>query len=446
MAKVLKPAVSEPLVTLAITDFAGITRGRSLSRKTFEAAKGAKTCGWVPANMSLTAFDLIADGNPWGSAGDLRLVPDLKARFACWPAKAATPLDLVMADIVELDGTPWPLCPRSLLKCALADFKAATGSTFIATFEQEFQVLGAPWPQAPSFAVSALRRADPFGPDVMAALQQAGIACENFLAEYGNDQFEITTPPADGLLAADRAVVIREVVRESARLNGWRASFAPKTAVAGVGNGVHVHFSFLGPSDKPTGFDAGQPGRMSALMAGFCAGVLKHMPALIALTAPSPISGLRLKPHNWSSSYTWLGEKDREATLRICPTLAFGARDPARQYNVEYRAADATASPHLLLTALIRAGLEGITAKAPAPPIFAGDPEALPEAERKALGLARLPDTLEKALACLRADATATGWFSPAMIETYVGMKEMELKLGAGLDADRLCARYAHIY
>jgi glutamine synthetase len=446
MVKTLKPATAEALVTLTTVDYAGIARGRSLSRKSYDAAKGAKTCGWVPANMSLTSYDIIADPNPWGSRGDLRLHPDKSARFTCWPPGAATALDVVMADIVETDGAPWVCCPRTFLKTALADFKKETGSDFIASFEQEFQVLGADWPAAPSFALSALRRADPFGPDVMATLTQAGIEPEIFVAEYGRDQFEITTPPVDGLVAADRAVVIREVIREIARLRGWRASFAPKTAVDGVGNGVHMHFSFKGKGGAATAYDAQGPGRMSALAGAFAAGVLRHLPALIAFTAPSPHSGLRLKPHNWSSSYTWLGERDRESSLRICPVVTMGGKDPARQYNMEFRAADATASPHLSLAVLIRAGLEGIRQKLPAPLIFSGDPEALSASEREKLSLHRLPDRLEDALTCLLADKTVCGWFAPVALETYVGMKRMELKLSAGLDSDGLCQRYATVY
>lgn len=446
MARKLAPAQPEELTTLTIVDYAGIARGRSVTRTSFDSAKGPKTCGWVPANMSLTSYDIIADPNPWGSAGDLRLLADRSARYTCWPAGAATPLDLVLSDIVETDGTPWVCCPRSLLKRALAAFKAETGTEFIASFEQEFQVLGAAWPPAPSFAVSALRRADPFGPDIVAALTQAGVEPEVFIAEYGRDQFEITTPPTDGLAAADRAVVIREVIREIAARQGWRASFAPKTAVDGVGNGVHIHFSFAGTNGKAAAFDPKRPGRMSELAGAFAAGVLRHLPALIAFTAASPVSGLRLKPHNWSSSYTWLGERDRESSLRICPTVSIGGKDPAKQYNLEFRAADATASPHLSLAVLILAGLEGIRAKLPAPPIFSGDPERLSAEERAKLGLARLPDTLEGALECLDADTTVKSWFAPEALETYTGMKRMELKLCEGQAAEALCRRYAGIY
>lgn len=439
------PGLTE-LVTFVTTDYAAITRGRSLPRRDYEKAKGDKTCGWVPANMSLTPFDLIADPNPWGSAGDLRLLPDPKARFRTHPRGATTALDFVMSDIVELDGKPWSCCPRTFLRKALADFEKETGCRLIASFEQEFQIRNAGWSSEPAFALSALRHADPFGPELVGALDEAGCEPENFIAEYGRDQFEITTAPAPGLLAADRCVAIREITREVARLKGWRASFAPKTAVAGVGNGVHVHLSFLTRQGKPAAFDAKAPGRVSALAGAFAAGIIRHLPALVALTAPSPISYLRLQPHHWSSAYTWFGERDRESSLRICPTVSIGGKDPARQFNLEYRAADATACPHLVLGAVIRAGLEGIRGKLGTPPIFSGDPETLSNAEKERLGIKRLPRSLSAALDALKADETVSGWFSTVAMETYHGMKRMEMKLVDGIEGDALCQRYAEIY
>ncbi|MFX4404556.1 glutamine synthetase, partial [Acinetobacter baumannii] len=80
---------------------------------------------------------------------------------------------------------------------------------------------------------------------------------------------------------------------------------------------------------------------------------------------------------------------------------------------MEFRAADATASPYLALGMLVRAGLEGIRAQAPTPPIFAGDPEKLSEDERRNLGLYRLPQSLEAALGALEADPVASGFLAP---------------------------------
>lgn len=441
----MSEASHEPLVTFVTTDYAGITRGRSMASAAYAPGQ-QKTVGWVPANQSLTPFDLIADPNPWGSSGDLRLLADDTAHFRFAIEGSATPLDIVMSDIVELDGTPWVCCPRSFLKQALADLEREAGLTMLASFEHEFQMLDVKWPPAPAFALQAQRRADPFGPALMAALRDAGVAPEVFIPEYGKDQFEITLAPADALSAADRAVVLRETVRELSRNRGWHCSFAPKTAVDGVGNGVHIHFSFRDAKGAPATHDPARPGGVSEVAGSFVAGILRHLPALTAFTAPSPISYLRLQPHHWSSSYTWFGDRDREASLRICPVNRVGKTDPAKVFNIEYRPADACASPHLALGVMVRAGLEGIRQKLAAPPLFSGDPALLDDGQRKALGLKRLPQSLSEALETLMADETVRGWFAPVAVETYVGMKRMEMKLAGDRLDDALCRRYAEIY
>ncbi|HMS96039.1 MAG TPA: glutamine synthetase family protein [Tabrizicola sp.] len=433
------------LLTFVTTDYAGITRGRSIPVQDYLPGK-SKSVGWVPANMSLTPFDQIADPNPWGSSGDLRLLGDEHARYRVTLPGAATPTDMMMSWITELDGSPWALCPRHFLASAIEEFEALTGLRFIASFEHEFQLFGTGLPQAPAFSLRALRQADPFGPELMAALGALNCMPEVFIAEYGRDQFEVTMAPSSGLVAADRAVALREVVRELAALKGWRASFAPKTAVDGVGNGVHIHFSFQDQAGQNATYDPARPGRVSAAAGAFAAGVIRHLPALVALTAPSPISYLRLKPHNWSSSYTWFGDRDRESSLRICPVTTIGGTDPSRAFNLEYRAADACACPHLALGAMIRAGIQGIREGLTDPPLFSGDPELLTAAERAGLGLERLPTTLGAALDRLTADTVAASWFSPLALETYVGMKRAEITLaGEALD-DALCTRYADIY
>ncbi|RVA55479.1 glutamine synthetase, partial [Mesorhizobium sp. M7A.F.Ca.US.001.01.1.1] len=285
-----------------------------------------------------------------------------------------------------------------------------------------------------------------FAPNLMAALEEAGVAPEVVIAEFGDEQFEVTHEPADALTAADRAVAIREITRELARNAGWRASFTPKTAPTAVGNGVHIHFSFVDEAGKPMTYDPALAGGLSAKAGAFCAGVLRHLPGMTAMTASSVSSFYRLKPHSWSSSYTWLADRDREASLRICPTVTIGGRDPARQYNIEYRAADATGNPYLSLAAIIRAGLEGLKAGLPSPPLVTGDPTLMSEAERASLGLVRLPETLPAALDALLADGTVTGWFAPVFIETFVGLKRHEAERLAGLDPASICDLYRTLY
>lgn len=435
----------EPLAAIVTTDLAAITRGRSVAASRLDkiAATGV---GWLQANLSLTPFNSIADSNPWGSSGDLRLIPDLAARFRTSLTGAATPFDMVVGNLAELDGSPWLGCTRTMLIEALADLKAATGLSVTASFEQEFQITGATGPAAHSLSFAALRRMDPFGPTLMAALDEAGVAPEVIIAEFGEDQFEVTHAPADGLAAADRAVAIREIARELARNSGWHACFAPKPAPDAVGNGVHIHFSFTDANGKPATYDPAGPGGLSREATAFCAGVLRHLPALTALTASSVPSYYRLTPHGWSSSYTWLADRDREASLRICPTVTMGGRDPAAQYNVEYRAADATANPYLSLAAIVRAGLEGIGAKLPAPPLVTGDPTHMSETERERLGLVRLPESLPAAIDAFVADRTVTGWFAPAFVDTLVGLKRHEAERLANLHPAAVCDLYRKLY
>jgi glutamine synthetase len=197
--------------------------------------------------MSLTPFDQIADPNPWGSSGDLRLLADENARYRVVLPGAATATDMVMSNITTLDGTAWDLCPRTFLAKALADFEALTGLCLVASFEHEFQLSGTGWAQAPAFSLRAMRQADPFGPELISALADLGCAPEVFIAEYGRDQFEVTMAPSQGLVAADRAIALREVVRELAALKGWRASFAPRPRLMALATGCISTFRFRTP-------------------------------------------------------------------------------------------------------------------------------------------------------------------------------------------------------
>src|SRR5262249_19711418 len=123
-----------------------------------------------------------------------------------------------------------------------------------------------------------------------------------------------------------------------------------------------------------------------------------------------------------------------------------GGGDPAAQFNLEYRAADAAASPYLVLTAIIRAGLAGLVEGLPDPPIVDDDPSVMDEAARAAKGLRRLPQSLGAARCAPQADATVRGWFAPEFNATYACMKRKEIAMVAKDDAATLCARYRAIY
>ena len=432
------------LVTLACCDLAGIVRGRSVFRSDLEQALRTGV-GWVPANQALTPLGPLAEGDPFGSVGDLRLLPDPATRTHVAGDARAGALELLLCDIVEVDGAPWTCCTRTLLRETLARLEREAGVTLWASFEHEFQLAGEE-PSALPFSVEAQRIAEPFGSEVMRSLRHAGVEPERYFAEYAPHQFEIPVAPAQGLAAADRAVIFREVVREIARRNGRRASFAPLTEPEEAGNGVHVHLRLVDRDGAPALYDPGREACVSELGGSFAAGILAHASALCALTAPSPVSASRLQPHRWSAGAVALAVRNREALLRIPPLVTIGGDDPAAQMRLEYRAADAAANPYLALAAILCAGLEGVRAGLPTPPILDEDPAVLDAAGAERFGVGALPASLEEALAALAGDEVARGWLAPQLYEAHVSIKRTELESTARLDPEELCRRYAGIY
>lgn len=434
----------EPLTAFLYCDVAGIVRGRLLPTAHVEQ-RLATGVGWVPANLSLTPFGGIAEANPHGSTGDLRLRPDPAARVRVELGDEVSALEFFLCDVVGTDGRIWDACPRSFLSEALADLEREAGVRLLAAFEHEFQFVDDAPPPLP-FSLVAQRRVEPFGPVAVAALLQAGVEPEHFLPEYGDHQFEISCAPVEGVAAADRAIITREVIREVARLTGRRVTFAPLRSEHAVGNGAHIHFSLTDHRGSPALYDPSRPGRLSALGGQFAAGILEHVPALTAFVTPGASSFLRLTPHRWSAGVACLGDRNRETLLRISPIIEMAGHDPARQYNLEFRATDATACPYLVLGAIVRAGLDGIRRGLDCPQILDRDPSELSESALAMFTSAVLPTSLAAALDELEADETAQRWLSPLLFETYVGVKRAEVSLTQGLTNDQICQRYVDAY
>jgi glutamine synthetase len=196
---------------------------------------------------------------------------------------------------------------------------------------------------------------------------------------------------------------------------------------------VHIHFSLHDAAGAPVTYDADSPLGLSEVAAQFAAGVLHHLPAIAAISAPSPVSYLRLTPNRWAPTNVDIVKQDRGAALRVCPV--FGAakqKDVANAFNLEFRVCDASASPYLALGALLFAGADGIARKL-----------ALPAADQTSKPL---PHSLAEALDQMERSEAVQRWFGPVFLEAYLRHKRSELAHVAGLDAAELCARYAEIY
>src|SRR5438309_3731390 len=338
-----------------------------------------------------------------------------------------------LGDICNTDGTLWECCPRDFLRRAIKELDDLASLKLVAAFEQEFLYTGVSARPGDAYALGAFRRQEHFGETFTAALRAAGVIPDTFLAEYGPRQFEVTVMSQPALTAADHAVITREMARAAAYRLGHRVIFSPKPDPELVGNGVHIHMSLVDMAGGSATHAPGEPMELSKPAQHFFAGVLHHMPAICAVTAPSPVSYLRLVPNAWAPTAIDLARQDRGATLRICPVFAAATpTEVTRQFHVEFRAADAAASPYLALGAVIFAGVDGIRRALPLPAAGAAAPS--------------LPRSLPEALDRLAADETAAGWFGPTHLDAYLRFKRVEWEKVAELSPAELCARYAEVY
>jgi glutamine synthetase len=251
--------------------------------------------------------------------------------------------------------------------------------------------------------------------------------------------------PTFGLRAADEAVIVREMVRAVAERMVFRASLAPIMQPDGIGNGTHIHFSLWDQDGNPVLRDTTAPYAVSPRAAPFVAGILHHLPALAAVTAPSVSSYYRLQPNRWAPVWAFLGCQDRGAALRVAPIFP-GAEDAAdRQFNLEYRVADAAACPYLALGAIVHAGLDGIRKNMTLPPEQA-DVWSLSDEARAAAGIPTLPRSLTQALDLLEATDAAREWFGAELLSAYLEFKRSEIHALDALEPSDICDRYAAIY
>lgn len=433
--------MTAPLTMACTSDFSGLVRGKGFASVDLDR-KIRNGVGWTPTNVQITCFDTIAE-SPYGALGDLVLRPDPDTHVSV-PLPGARGLSFLLGDIETLEGAPWECCTRGILKAALRKLREISGLELRATFEHEFMLSDGRGTRA--FSLDGFTERLPFTEALFDALHAAGIHPDSVLREYGPDQMEVTLPPAPALIAADQATVLREVVRAVAAALEMRATFSPLCAPDIVGNGVHIHLSLWGGDGRPVTYDRHGPEGLSQAASAFVAGILRHMNAAVALTAPSVLSYERLVPHRWSAAFNNLGARDREAGVRICPLSAKTEEARVKQFNVEYRAADAAASPYLSLAALVVAGTMGIEAGHEAPAATEEDLSLLSEEDLSKRGLKRLPADLGAALEAFVGDAAFTGGFPERMPGIYRAHKLAEIAHASGMSPEARFEAYKATY
>lgn len=395
------------------------------------AARLHEGIGLTHAMSAWTGVESLASVEEMGPVGEFRLIPDPES-FAILPyvPHAAS----MMCDQIDLDGTPWQACPRSFLKRMIARL-AEQGMRAEAAAEHEFYLarqLGdgyEPADRGLCYATTALNFQAEVIDAALVALESQGIGIEQFHAELGPSQQELSVHHADMLRAADNICLVRETIRGVAYTFGLLASFAPKPFVDQAGSGAHIHWSIWGTPEsefphKNLFYDPHARGNLSQLGKYFIGGVLRHIRALIALTCGSPNSYQRLLPHFWSSAYAAYGFDNREGAIRI-PSVFWGRE--SESINLELKCADHSGNPYLALGGLLAAGLDGINNQ-----IDPGEPQEIDpgnysDEEREQRGIRRLPTSLDEALDELEHDQVLLEAMGPGLSRAYLAVKHAEI-------------------
>ncbi|MEV6174075.1 glutamine synthetase family protein [Streptomyces sp. NPDC051954] len=428
-------------IVLAYVDTAGIGRVKAVPTAKLASA-AAWGVGMSPVFDTFLADDSIVSTDVLGSPdGDLRLYPDLDqlVALAGQPGWAWAPVDRITQD-----GERHPGCSRTFLRRIVADAAERHGVTFRAAIEIEWAVGRGPTadgefvPAVSGPAYGAARQVElsDYTADLLAACAAQGVDVEQVHPEYAAGQFEISVGALDPVAAADRSVLVRQTVRAVAQRHGLVVSFAPAVFAQGVGNGGHIHLSAWRDGANLHSGGAGRYG-MTAEAESFAAGILARLPALTAVTAPSPASRLRLRPSQWAGVFTTWGHETREAAVRVVTGTA-GLRDQAA--NLEVKPVDLAANPYLALGCVIAAGLDGVTSSAPLPEEITGDPARLGEAVH------RLPTSLAESVEEFRKDEQLRAALGPVLADAVTAVRLGEIAAVAGLDDERIAAAYRWKY
>jgi glutamine synthetase len=425
-------------ITIAWADNNGIPRSRTVPVAALPrvAQIGVGITTLFAVFDSFDAITFAHDGLATPS-GDVRLIPvlDRLVRLTGQPALAWVPGRQVAAD-----GSPWPYDQRGVLE-GQVEAIAAAGLTALVGYELEFGVYAEGGPdelepahRGPAYSPHALVGLDAFVADVLRDFAGNGMEIGQLHAEYGPAQLELSLAATDPVRAADRQLLARQTLHAAAARHGLRLSFAPLPSTSSAGNGWHVHSSIWRDGANLL---AGGPDGPHGEGASYLAGLLRDLPAVAAVTAPSLGSLARLRPGYFAGAYGFWGVENREAPLRYVPGSALLGPDHA---NVELKTSDASANPYLALTALLAAGAAGLAERLPLGEPEQSDPGSWTAQQRADRGIDTLPATQEAQEAALNASPRVTAALGPELLDAFLAVRRSDAHAAADRELDQVLA------
>ena len=315
-------------------------------------------------------------------SSDLYVIPRYRTAFVS--PFAEVPTLEILCSFYDNDGKPLESSPEYVLRKADEEFTRRTGCTFKTLGELEYYVISPRDDLYPGRDQKGYHSADPFvkfsdlRDEAMRLVARAGGRIKYGHSEVGcffagdtyYEQHEIEFLPMPVEQAVEQLIVAKWVLRMLGNQYGVEISFAPKITVGKAGSGMHFHMLV----EKDGNNLMVEGGKLSPMARKMIAGILDASDALTAFGNTIPTSYLRLVPHQEAPTTICWGDRNRSVVGRV-PLGWVGADGMTRDANpregerraerpskqtFEYRVADGSADPYLIVAGLVVAALRGI--------------------------------------------------------------------------------------
>ncbi len=331
-----------------------------------------------------------------------------------------------ICDICYADGTPFDGDPRHVLKKVIAD-AAAMGyqlnvgpecELFLFHTDDEGKATTVANEQASYFDVAPIDLGENARRDIILTMEEMGYEVEASHHEAAPGQHEIDLRYDEALKMADEIMTFRLVVKTIAQRHGLHASFMPKPISGQNGSGMHINMS-LNKDGRNIFYDEADPIHLSQEGRWFVGGLLKHIPAVTAVTNPIVNSYKRLVPGFEAPVHIAWSAKNRIPLIRI-PIMGDASK------RIELRSPDNACNPYLAFAVCMAAGLDGIRQKITPPESVDDNLRAFTDNELKEKGIERLPRTLQEAVDALEADPYICSVLGEHVTNRFISAKKEE--------------------
>ena len=416
---VLRMAQEEDVefIRLQFTDLQGMLKNIAITSSQLEKALNNQC---MFDGSSIEGFVRIEES-------DMYLYPQLDS-FQIFPWRPQQgKVARLICDVYWPDGAPFEGSPRYILRRAVEDARRM-GFILDVGLECEFFLFhlddhGNPTTitheQAGFFDVSPLDQAENVRRDIMLTLEEMGFDIESSHHEIAAGQHEIDFHYSDALSMADDIMTFKMVVKIIAQRHGLHATFMPKPLYGVNGSGMHINMSLTDLEGNNLFANEGDPEGLSPQAYHFMAGILEHINGMTAVTNPLVNSYKRLVSGFDAPVYLSWSSSNRSPLIRIPSTRG-------RQTRLELRSPDPCANPYLALALCLEAGLDGMKRQLTPPPSINRNVYNMTDAERKELGIRKLPSNLGDALDAMEEDELVRRVLGEHVMKKYVEAKRQE--------------------